>query len=135
MTRLIIASLALFHQCIITSALAGGSFSIEDLLPLLRQNKDLHDHLTRTLDIEAIGTALRIGTMVNKDLGGARIAPYTIRAKPKGSPGPWVFYLEIDAETVFLDANGKPVPLEEGKEIQEKLLGIKLTSIPEEERD
>jgi hypothetical protein len=105
------------------------------LLPLLRQNKDLHDHLTRTLDIDTIGTAIRIGSIVNEDLGGARIAPYVIRAKPKGSSGSWVFFLEIEAETVFLDANGKAVPLEKGKAIREKLLGIKLTSIPESERD
>jgi hypothetical protein len=113
---------------------AGGSFSLKQVQPLLQQDKDLNHFITSTLDLDSGGWATRIGSLVNEDLGGARIAPYSIRAKPKGSPGPWIFYLEIEADTTFLDAQGKPVPLEQGKTIQEKLTDIKLIPIPESDR-
>lgn len=83
-----------------------------------------------TFELDSIGWATRIGSRVNEHLGGARIAPYSIQVKKKGSAGAWEFYLEIEAETIFLDAAGKEVPLEKGKSIQEKLTGIRLVPIP-----
>jgi hypothetical protein len=111
------------------SLFAGGSFATEQVLPLLKQNPELYDFVTRNLELESGGWAVRIGSRVNPDLGGARIAPYSIRVRPKGSTGPWQFLLDIEAETVFLDQSGKDVPLEEGKTIKEILTGIRLTPI------
>ena len=116
-------------------SLAGGSFSIDRVLPLIQQNSDLYHFVNSTLDLDRGGWATRIGSHVNEALGGARIAPYSIRAKPKGSSGPWIFYLMIEADTDFLDAQGKSVSLGEGKTIKETLTGIKLISIPEPERN
>jgi len=116
------------------SSHGGGSFLIEDILPLLQQNKDLSEFVAAHLDLESGGWAARIGNRVNENLGGARIAPYSIRAKPKGSPGPWTFELIIEAETEFLDSKGNAVSLEKGESIREKLLGIKLIPLSESER-
>lgn len=113
------------------SSFAAGSFTIEDILPLLQQNKELNEFIISTLDIDSGGWATRIGSRANEGLSGARIAPYSIRAKPKGSRGPWLFYLEIGANTEFLDDQGKPVPLEQGKSIKETLIGVRLVPIPE----
>lgn len=106
-----------------TWAFAGGSCPVEWMMPLLRQDPAVHQFVTSALHLDATGWAGRIGSRVNEDLGGARLAPYSIRAKPKGSTGPWLFLLIVEADAVFLDAEGKPVPLEQGKKIQEKLTG------------
>lgn len=116
------------------SSSAGGSFLIDRVLPLIQQNSDIYHFVDSTLDLDRGGWATRIGSHVNEALEGARIAPYSIRAKPKGSSGPWIFYLIIEADTDFLDAQGKSVSLGEGKTIKETLTGIKLISIPEPER-
>lgn len=114
--------------------LGGGSYPVEWMLPLIRQNPAIHQFVTSSLDLDAVGWATRIGSRVNEDLGGARLASYSIRAKPKGSTGPWLFLLVVEADAVFLDAESKPVPLEQGKRIKEKLTGIKLIPIPESDR-
>lgn len=120
-----------FSPC---SSFAGGSFETEQILPLIQQNKDLNQFIFSTLAIDSGGWATRIGSRISEGLGGARIAPYSIRAKPKGSSGPWIFYLTIEADTEFLDAHGKSVPIEQGITIKEKLTGVKLDSIPESDR-
>lgn len=61
-------------------------------MPLLKQNTELYDFVTANLELETSGWATRIGSRVNEDLGGARIAPYSVRVKPKGSSGPWLFF-------------------------------------------
>jgi hypothetical protein len=132
--RLFLIPIILLTALVPYSSFAGGSFRIERVLPLLQQDKDLNQFIISTLDLDSGGWATRIGSRVNEDLGGARIAPYSICAKPKGSSGPWIFYLIIEADTEFFDAQGKSVPLEQGKTIKEKLTGIKLISIPESER-
>lgn len=110
-------------------AFAGGSFATEQVIPLLKQNSELYDFVSASLELDSGGWATRIGSRINEDLGGARIAPYSIRAKPKGSAGPWLFFLNIQAETTYLDSSGKDVPLEQGKSIKEKLVGIQLNPI------
>lgn len=101
----------------------------QDVLALLRQDPELYAFVTDTLELDNAGSATRIGLQVNPDLAGTRMAPYHIKARPKGAKGPWLFFLTIDAVTSFYDAKGMDVPLHEGKSIQEKLLGIRLRPI------
>jgi len=117
-----------------TWGFGGGSYPVEWLMPLFLQDPVIHSFVTSTLDLDDSAWARRIGSNVNEDLGGARLAPYTILAKPKGSTGPWVFQLILEADAVFLDAQGQPVPLEKGKKIKETLKGIQMISIPESDR-
>lgn len=122
-----IICLSLIAPC----ALAGGSISTAEVLPLLQQNPALCKFILDHLDLDSGGWAIRIGSRVNYALGGTRIAPYSIRARPKGSKEPWQFYLKIDAKTYYYDASGKEVQLEDGKSIKEKLTGIELLPIPD----
>lgn len=116
-------------------AQAGGSFRFEDVEPLLRQNEALYIYVTETLELSPGGWANRINGRVSDDLGGSRLAPYVLRAKPKGTTGGWIFYLSIEADIQFLDADGKEVvEMHEGKTIKETLTGISLKPIPESEK-
>ena len=111
------------------SARADGSIDTSEVMPLLKQDTNLYNFVVATFDLIGTAWAPRIGSIINEDLGGARIAPYSIRAKRKGSKGDWEFILYIDAETSYYNAIGKVVSLEEGKSIKEKLIGIRLVSI------
>lgn len=124
-----IVALSIIILC--AKAYGGGSFGLERVMPLLKQNESIYLFVMDTLDLESGGWAVRIGSNVNPDLGGARIAPYTIRAKRKGAKGDWTYLLQINAETTYYDSNGKDVPLQEGKTIKEKLVGIELLPIPQ----
>lgn len=112
-----------------SSVFAGGSVAAQDILSLLRQQPELYEYVANTLELDKVGWATRIGLQVNPDLAGRRVAPYHIKARPKGSKGEWLFFLTIDAVTSFSNTEGKDVPLHEGKSVQEKLIGIRLRPI------
>lgn len=88
--------------------MGGGSFDFEDdLRPLLSQNPVLEEYIVNTLDLSESGIAMRIGQNVNPRFGGRRIGPYIMRAKPKGSEGPFIWEVTFETEQVFTDAEGK----------------------------
>jgi len=129
------SALALAVLLVQSPALAGGSFPVERVIPLLQQDPELYHFLTSTLELSPAGWAPRIGTRVNENLGGTRIAPFTLRAKPKGSSGPWIFLLVIEAESQFLDAAGEPVEIHEWVTLLETLQGVRLESIKESDQE
>ena len=111
---------------------AGGSFTFNDqLLPLLKQKPELMEYLMSTLDIEAHGLAGRIGSMVNPHLGGARVGPYRLRAKPKGQKGDYTLELIFHTKWQFLDSNGEPADLTSGVRVVETLTSVEIKSIVE----
>lgn len=65
-------------------ARAEGSFATDDVMPLLQQNPALYQFVTETFDLDSQGLAIRIGSNVSEGLGGASIAPYSLRVKKKG---------------------------------------------------
>ena len=67
------------------ASFAGGTFPFSQLKPILEQKPMLASHLFSTLDFAEWGMASRVGSIVNEKLGGARLGPYRIRAKPKGA--------------------------------------------------
>ena len=69
---------------------------------------------------------MRIGQNVNPHLGGTRLGPYTVLAKPKGSTGPFVFEVTVTTEAEPLDGAGKPVPLAKARSIKEKFVSVAL---------
>jgi hypothetical protein len=93
----------------VTPGAAGGSFDAEaDLVPLLARAPALRDFIDRHLDLDKSGVATRIGREVSDRLGGRRIGPYVIGAKPKGHRGDYIFDLVVHTETVFVDRDGRP---------------------------
>ena len=109
---------------------AGGSFDLDDqLLPLLKQKPELMDYLMSTLDIEPHGVAARIGRTVNSHLGGTRIGPYQLCAKPKGQKGAYTLQLTFHTSKVFLDSNGKPADFTTGVKVVETLTSVEITTL------
>ncbi len=110
--------------------LAGGSVRKEAIVELLKQDKQVFHLVSSTLELDRTGWGWRIGTRISRGLGGARVAPYTIRARPKGSDGPWIYKLEILADTRFLDDEGREVELKDATEIEERFKELQVTEIP-----
>lgn len=116
------------------NAFGGGSLPFSDLKELLNQQPLLAHFIAEHLDVAEIGTGARVGGRVNEELSGSRIAPYEFDAKPKGAPGDFTLMLVIEAETNFLDTNGKKVRVEKATKIQERFTGIRLRLPTAEER-
>ena len=116
------------------TAFAGGSLPFSDLKDLLAQQPVLAQFISEHLDVAEIGTGSRVGGRVNEELSGSRVAPYEFDAKPKSANGDFTLMLVIEAETSFLDANGKKVRVEKGTKIQERVTGIRLRLPKAEER-
>lgn len=113
---------------LLPQAHGSGSFSVEDIKPLLKQKKEIYGFLTQSLDLATSGSADRIGQSVNPNLGGTRVAPYIVYAKPKGEKE-WVFEIQIDATTEYLDPTGKPTSLESATSVRETLLAIRISPL------
>ena len=106
---------------------AGGSCDFEeDVKPILMQQPKLGEHLIATLDIYRTASAVRIGSDVNEELGGARVGPYTMYAKPKNAKGPYVFELTVNTKQKFLDADGKKTKLEKAASVKETLENVQI---------
>jgi hypothetical protein len=119
---------------ICTTTFAGGSLPFSDLKDLLAQQPILAQFISEHLDVAEIGTASRVGGRVNEELSGSRVSPYEFDAKPKGTKGDFTLMLVIEAETSFLDANGKKVRVEKATKIQERFTGIRLRLPTADER-
>ena len=106
---------------------AGGSVSFEDVEPLLRTQPATHKWLSSTLELPEMADAeIRFGNEF-KHLGGARMGPYTFRAKVKGSTPPVEIDVTVCTTAEFLDKSGKKVTKAVEKtavKVSEKLAAI-----------
>jgi hypothetical protein len=114
-------------------AYAGGSCDFEeDVKPILMQQPKLGEHLLATLDIYRTASAeTRIGSSVNEELGGTRLGPYMLYAKPKDTKGPYVFELTVNTKAVFLDAEGKKTKVDKAASVKETLENVQLSVLKE----
>ncbi len=90
-----------------TAALAGGSIGFDEADTYLKQAPLVRAYLLDTLCISDSGMATRVGG--NYPLGGQRIGPYELRAKPRGIIGPYTMNIIINTQQRFFDHNGKEV--------------------------
>lgn len=87
---------------------AGGSFRLDtELMPILDKNHDLKMVVMNSFDFAESGGANRIGYNVNKILGGKRLGPYHLNAKPKGQEGDYTLTVVFHTEIEFIDQDGK----------------------------
>ena len=100
-------TVALLFLALGHSAWAGGSFIRDDLLHILEQQPAIAAWVVNGLDLDESGYAMRIGLNVNPNLGGLRVGPYTILAKPKGVRGPFTLEVTVETECNGLDDAGK----------------------------
>lgn len=116
--------------CLLAAALpaaAAGSFDADvELMPIRRQVPDLWSALGQSFDLAKSGWANRIGTPVNADLGGRRIGPYCLGAKPKGAPGPNTWEVCFKTEAKYSDARGLPALLENAKTVEETFASVEI---------
>ena len=99
---------------------AQGTFPLSQLKLILEQKPALATHLFSTLEFAEWGMASRVGSIVHERLGGARLGPYRIRAKPKGAEGDYLFEVVVYTKQTFKDQSGKKVALAEASSIVEE---------------
>jgi hypothetical protein len=124
----------LFWGALVANAFAGSSVSPEKILKLLEGDKQLHQFILDSFELDRVGWGSRIGTY-HKYLGGARTGPYTINVRPKGSDGPWMFALNIEVVTRYSDDKGQEVPFRGAQKMEEKLKGVTLYFIGNEKAE
>ncbi len=110
---------------------AGGSFILDDIKPVLGQAPVVEKYLFTGLELEKSGDANRIGSNVNPRLGGTRLGPYCVNAKPKGARGKNTFRVCINTEYQFTDRAGKPCKLEQAYSVKEKFSSVEIKPIKE----
>jgi hypothetical protein len=90
-----------------SSSTAGGTVGLAEIEPLLRQRPALRDFLTSSLELDnTVMAAVRLGSHF-EHLGGARVGPYLLQGKPKGSKKGEPLEVVLCTQSRFLDAAGK----------------------------
>jgi len=128
--RVVVAAAVLVWAAGVASA--AGSFRPEiELAPVLDQVPSIRDFVSATLDLAESGSADRIGIEANRKLGGTRVGPYIIEARPKGSDGPSLFVLVFHTTYRFLDAAGAEVELAAAASLEERFDFLEIRLAPE----
>jgi hypothetical protein len=104
----------------------GGSFFLKDIKELLDQQRVLWNSVQSGFDIHSVGDAGRISSADNQKLAGTRIGPYQLWAKPKNLPGPFIFQIDIETETSFVDESNAAVSVKRASNVREKIVAIKI---------
>jgi len=87
---------------------AGGSFRLDtELRPILETNPKLMESVFASFDLAESGGANRIGISRNNILGGHRLGPYYLNAKPKGHAGNYTFTVVFHTEIELIGGNDK----------------------------
>lgn len=110
-----------------TPSVAGGSFDVNiELKPITNQIPELWQYLTSTLELQQSGWASRIGNEVNPRLGGTRIGPYCLLAKPKTANGPYTMEVCFNTEQLWLDSQGKNCALDRASRVEERFVSVEI---------
>jgi hypothetical protein len=107
--------------------LSQGTVKLADLDTLLRQKPQIHAFLTSAYTLDPSATAaVRFGPQF-KNLGGARMGPYTIRARPKTPRNAAALEIVLCTEARFFDASGKETSDQFGAaRVEERLAAMML---------
>ncbi len=86
--------------------LGGGTVSPSEIDSLLRQKPSVRNFLMSSLDMDdTVMAALRFGH--HTKLGGARMGPYMIQARPKASKDALPLEVVLCTDARFFDASGQ----------------------------
>ncbi len=109
------------------TCLAGGTVRLEEVEPLLRQAPTVRALLMSSLDLDdTVIAAVRFGSHVGR-LGGARVGPYTIHGRPKGSNGGSALEIVLCTRARFFDESGKAIESEiDAVRVEERLTAVML---------
>jgi len=133
---MLMRSIILIFLALIPSVMyADGTIYLSDIEPLLKQQPELWTSITNSFDLRDVGVAPRINVRESQKLDGYRIAPYTIEAKRKGSTGPFIFEIEIQAKTRYYDSKGKEVSVQRAAKLKEDFEGVAIQMRPQADID
>ena len=113
--------------------LGGGTVSLAEIDSLLRQKPSLRNFLMSSLDVDdTVMAALRFGP--HTKLGGARMGPYMIQARPKTPKNASPLEVVLCTDARFFDASGRVTEDETNAvRLEEKLTFVilrELNSVP-----
>ncbi|WP_411825666.1 hypothetical protein [Luteolibacter sp. AS25] len=91
---------------------AGGSLDTETVLNLLKKNEVLYKYVTGTLEMSEVAVGVRLGRQF-EEIGGMRIAPYVVHAKPRGGES-YTMELVVECEQKFVSADGSEIAILSG---------------------
>jgi hypothetical protein len=113
-----------------STCIAGGTVGLSEIDPLLWQRPGLRNFLTSSLDLsDTVMAAVRFGPQF-EHLSGARMGPYMIEARPKGSKDGRPVELVLCTDARFLDESGKVVESEiNATRVEEKLTAIMVREV------
>jgi hypothetical protein len=131
MTRLII-TLVLTLLIDPSFAEQGGSFYLSDLRSLLAGNIAWQG-IKDSFDIYSAGDASRIGWSESNKLGGTRIGPYKLWAKPKGRSGPYTCGIDIKTRISYLDKFGQQAKMENATSVKEEVVAFEIRTLTPKE--
>jgi hypothetical protein len=110
--------------------LGAGTVSLAEIDPLLQQKTQIRTFLMSSLDMDSTAmAAVRLGSHV-KYLGGARMGPYIVQARPKAPKGAAPLEVVLCTEARFFDASGKMTDDEmKAVRLEEKLTLVMLREL------
>ena len=106
---------------------AGGTVGLDEVDRLLRQRPNLRSFLMSSLQLEnTVMAAVRLGPHF-EHLGGARVGPYLVEGRAKGSKDGEPLEIVLCTHVQFLDAEGKVAAEEtEATHVEEQLTVVML---------
>jgi hypothetical protein len=102
---------------------APGTLPLDDIAAILKQKPELSRPFLEAFDLREWAVGVRLGPHF-KHLGGARVGPYELAARARGSHGGYDVKVVICTVTVFLDDRGKKVEMTEATRVEETLRGF-----------
>ena len=108
----------------------GGTVSLAEIDPLLRQKPEVRTFLMSALDMDStVMAAVRFGSHV-QHLGGAHMGPYMIQARPRTPKDALRIEVVLCTDARFFDASGKLVQDEmDAVRLEEKLTVVMLREV------
>jgi hypothetical protein len=105
----------------------GGTVSLAEIDPLLRQKPEVRSYLLSSLDMDStVMAAVRFGSHV-RHLGGAHMGPYMIQARPRTPKDALPIEVVLCTDARFFDASGKLIQDETNAvRLEEKLTVVML---------
>ncbi len=108
----------------------AGTVGIAEIEPLLRQKPQIRTLLMSSLDMDVtVIAAVRFGAHF-KHLGGGRMGPYIIQARPKSSKDALPIEVVLCTDARFIDASGRVTEDEmNAVRLEEKLTVVMLRDV------
>ena len=110
--------------------IGGGTVNFAEIDPLLQQKPEIRNFLLSSLDMDStVMAAVRFGSQL-KHLGGTRMGPYMIQARPKAPKDALPVEVVLCTDARFFDASGKETEDETNAvRLEEKLSVVMLRQV------